>query len=149
MTQPSFTPLCDYPQTLLTQEQSEALIHIVMMEHAASEDDLVNLGEELQQNGGFLYQALHARATFHKVEVSPLALATVSEMCEGNIGKAMSILHSLVVRTPAGHQITATDFCNIFAGGVPVNENWNKFWDDQKAATGINQIDIGVWERMQ
>lgn len=147
MTQPNFTPLCEYAGVPLKHDQSEILLRLLMLEKSLSEEEFSALDSELSEEAGFLYQALVARVKFHDISYRPTALVIIMELCDGNIGKSMSMLHSLAIRTVADKPITVEDFCNVFPMGVPNESNWDSFWDNQKSATGVNMIDIGKWSR--
>ncbi len=143
----SFRPLSDYPQTPMTREQTVTLLSIIQLDNLP-EEFIPQVFEDLDREGGFLYKALKLRAEHHNLKLTPAAYLTVMEMCDGNIGKAMSILHSLAVGTGTDATISSTDFCHIFHSGVPVAADWEAFWDGQKIE-GVNGIDVGIWERRQ
>ena len=139
-------PLNEYHQLPLDSETAQLLLQLLMMEHNLSPEDMVQLNDDMTQSP--MYCLIQKRAEFHGAKLSPTCGAVLTELSQGIPGRAVQLLHALVVNTPVDHQISLRDFCQLFHTGIPSDEGFIQAWDAQKDQ-GVNRLDREVWERRQ
>lgn len=139
-------PLNEYHQLPLDSDTAQLLVQLLMMEHTLSPEDMAQLNDDMTQSP--MYCLIQKRAEFHGATLSPTCGAVLTELSQGIPGRAVQLLHALVVNTPVDHQISLRDFCQLFHTGIPSEEGFIQAWDAQKDQ-GVNRLDREVWERRQ
>lgn len=142
----TFKTLDKYPQTRLTEEQSNAFANMMLQEMmvpaGGSTPELeAALGKD------FISQIITKRLEAFGGKMSPHLTILLSFFAQGNPGTGLMYAHAVHMATPVGQTSTTEIFANIFAMGIPNEEEFVKAWDGQKIGA-VNGIDYKEgWER--
>lgn len=136
-----FKPLNQYPQTALSEEQSQVLLMLLM-----TKDDP---GLQRAAEGDQICKIIAKRVELANGSIEPQLQVLISVLSEGNPGKAIMMAHAMHMATPIGEASTVSSFCEVFPMGIPNDDVWGEAWDGQKGEIGNLVDNTASWERPQ
>lgn len=141
-------PLNQYPQEPLSEESSQILISLLLMERSADPEAPETAGSIIEADQ--MCRLVVKRAEHHGLKLTPFAAMLIAHLSEGVPGRAVQLLHALAANSTPDQEVSVHDFCMIFPMGIPSDDGFSAAWDAQKDTSGLNLLDNSTtWNRNQ
>lgn len=134
--------LYKYPQTRMTEDETNLLVNVSMMEtHNKTFED---------HEAGHFFEIMQKRLEAYNIHCNRYAMLLLSALCN-TPAEVVLYTHAVAcLNKKLGREVNITDVCFAFAKGFPNTEQKLEAWRDQKGSGGnvLDQSDTWTDENL-